>query len=100
MFEGVGTPADTGVALEGGERVRRTDAFVLTGDMGNSQAGLRVLLQRSGLSQAEMARRLAKCRWTIRESLKGRRPNVTVRTMAEWAAVCGGRLVLELPPEE
>lgn len=91
MFDGV---AET-VEREHGRRL--PDALVLTGDPGNTKEAIRLLVARSGLCQAEVARRMGITPQTIQQVVGNRRPRQSVTTVAHLAAVCGGRVIVELP---
>jgi DNA-binding CsgD family transcriptional regulator len=89
----------SGAVSEGEIPVGRSakDALMLTGDAANTREAVRLLLSRSGLSAAEVARRLGVTRQTVQQFVTQRRPSIQVRSLAEVAAVCGGRVIVELP---
>lgn len=56
------------------------------------------LLERAGLTQAEVARRLGITKQGVHQYRSLRRARPSVQWMAKLAQVCGGRLVVEFPP--
>jgi predicted DNA-binding protein (UPF0251 family) len=78
-------------------RVRSSnDRVMVTGDAPNTVAVMTRLLERSGMSGAEAARRMGLAKQTVHQMGRSRQM-VSVKSLARFAAVCGGRLVMELP---
>lgn len=89
---------DGAASVETAEAPKRLpDAVVVTGDPLNTREAVRLLLARSGLCQAEVARRMGRTKQTIQQTVGMRKPMTTVKTLAHFAAVCGGRVIVELP---
>lgn len=86
--------AGTGTAWEPASSVPLRDAMVVTGEVGNVREVFRALLKRSGLSLHEVARRLGVSPGNAHDYGKNR---TYVETLAAYAAVCGGRVIVELP---
>jgi predicted XRE-type DNA-binding protein len=57
------------------------------------------LLEKAGISQAEASRRLGVSKQAVSEykNLKRRRPSI--QWLAKLVQVCGGRIIVEFPPE-
>jgi DNA-binding XRE family transcriptional regulator len=55
------------------------------------------LLRRSGLSQAEIARRLGEARQSVQQYHSGVRPNPSLKWFLRYAQVCGAKVVVEFP---
>lgn len=73
---------------------------MITGEPENTCLALRRLLARSELTESEVARRLGVTRITVHQAVLHQRPFARIETLAKYAAVCGGRLILELPDSE
>lgn len=56
------------------------------------------VIARSGMSYTEVATRLGIKVQTLNQYRYGFRPNPSVSWLSRLALVCGGRLVLEMPP--
>jgi DNA-binding XRE family transcriptional regulator len=82
---GVGTRAGRVVSL-----------MPVLGDPRATVGLLEALLKHSGLSQAELARRLNVKRATVQQYKSGLRPGPSMKTVCAWAAACHARVVVEL----
>lgn len=60
---------------------------------------LRALLERSGLTQAELQRRMGLGRSSIHQYRHGLRRNPSLKWLVRYVLTCGGRLYLEMPRE-
>lgn len=91
------TPSTTVTVSPLGPASRPTRAVVadpaLLGQLMN------LILDRSGLSESEIARRLGTARQSVQQYRYLKRTNPSLRWFLRYVQVCGGRLVLELPEE-
>lgn len=71
--------------------------FLVTPDEKMIPALLDRLLDTAGLSQSEAARRLGEGRQNISNLRHGRRRHLTLEWLARFVAVCGGKILVELP---
>jgi transcriptional regulator with XRE-family HTH domain len=60
---------------------------------------MELIIARSGLTQAEIARRLAVKPQSVHQWRSGTRSNPSLKWFMRLAQVCGVRLVVELPQE-
>lgn len=79
--------------------VPRQEKAAIPGDAGLFPSLINLLLARSGLSQAEVARRLAQTDQSLHQYRSGVRANPSLRWFLRLAHVCGAKVLVEFPQE-
>lgn len=87
------------LAIATASDAERPDRAALSSDPALFADLLDLLLSKSGLTQAEVARRLAQAPQSIHQYRSRVRPNPSLKWFLRFVHVCGAKVVIELPSE-
>ena len=71
--------------------------LTVSADPGRLGGLLALAMKRSGLTLAQLSRRLGRSDPTVQQYLTGRRARPGLRVFQNWVEACGGRVLVELP---
>lgn len=93
-------PLGAEAVLTAAQAVERPDKAAMPSDPALFGEMLDLILRKSGLTQAEVARRLASKPQSVHQYRTGVRPNPSLRWFLRFVHICGAKIVIELPSAE